>query len=265
MQKILKDAKPLEVSSPAFAQDTFDFGLVILQCAVGGDLSIYDPPNTLTWSNIKTVVTGPTFQKNESYACCLIHSEIMVRKAIMKNLEGTDQKLKHNKNGKRETKEEPEKNEPYLSLREILKMKNRFSDAFESFLCSCLKLNANKRTDLKSLATHKFMTADNIHKGPLLSINELLQVEKAESLNHNQQENSHNMYRKHLEKLDEALRVAFLNKAVKEKFDLALFKGQESLNHKRLRDLAEEIGAPEHQLEKMIKDCFTNDYKISLL
>ena len=67
------------ITQSNFSQDIFDYGFMLLQCAIG-DFSFYDSSNLLTLENVKLAIKRLHAQRRSSRTCCLIHSEGIVRK-----------------------------------------------------------------------------------------------------------------------------------------------------------------------------------------
>ena len=65
---------------------------------------------------------------------------------------------------------------------------------------------------------------------------------------------------KHLDKFLEALKVVFLNKEVKQKFDLIQFRnGRTAIEEKRLIELSKELDVSPSTLSRKLKNCLNDD------
>ena len=229
------------ITQSNFSQDIFDYGFMLLQCAIG-DFSIYDSSNLLALENVKLAIKRLHVQRRSSRACCLIHSEAIVRKTV--------ELLKH-KNHSQAKSNEPE--DFYVPLVEVLEQRDRFSKNFEEFLCACLKIDSSQRFDIKDLAIHDFLLDSHISQGPLLSMKELMNIEATEA--YFKKEEGINLSEKHLNKLSEALKVAFLNRNIKDKFKKRIQNVQNRKNDEiRMNDLANELSVPVELVETVIMD-----------
>ena len=237
------------------AQDIFDFGFLLLQCALG-DLSTYDLNNLITLENVKNVISSLSSQKKTD-ACCLLHNEELVRKLISINAPHitSSKKVEESYGRKRiQLLEDLNLNQsfypdaPYLSLHEVLST-NRFSEAFISFLCSCLKLDAEQRCSAENLLEHEFLNEYHETCGPQVSFQEVLKLVKSSNRGlENEQE-------KEMNKIGEALRMVFLNRHVKDKFDLMVSRSNKGeLDEKRVMELAGELGVSARKLKKKLTE-----------
>jgi len=240
-----------------FAQDIFDFGFILLQCALG-DLSTYDLNNFITLENLKSVISCLASQKKTD-CCCLLHDEDLVRKLISINgFHMTNNKKAEESYGRKRKGllEDLNLNQsfypdaPYLSLYEVLSSSNRFSEGFLNFLCGCLKLDSDQRHSAESFLDHEFFNEYHEPCGPQLSFQEVLKLtQRSIGKGHeNEQE-------KEVNKIGEALRVVFLNRHVKDKFDMMVSRSNKGeLDEKRVMDLAGELGVSAQKLKKKLTE-----------
>jgi len=208
---------------------------------------------SLSVQNIKAALGAFNFQKTGTKCCCLLHSESLVKKVIALTNSSTpsqERKESFHKSPRKLSKEKIEKSskEPdfYLSFIDILRLNNRFSQEFESFLCCCLQLDSNQLPDINRLMTHKFLQSDHKPNGPLINLKDLVKIKKTDQSAKEQTE-------KQLEKLNELLRVGFLDKIVKEKFDLMLEKSPKNdVDEIRIFELARELDVPVNKVKKIV-------------
>jgi len=225
----------------------------LLQCAIG-NLSFFDIDNILTIENIKAAWETFNFQRTGSRCCCLLHSESFVRKVIglMKSsTQNEDKYASLNKSPRKDKENQNSKTQDlYLPLIDILRLNNRFSQEFENFLCCCLQLDSNQTIDTTRLMDHKFLQNDHRPNGPLCSLEEMLKVKKGEKNMKDQSE-------KQLEKLNELLRVGFLDKIVKEKFNRMLGNSpRNDIDEVKMFDLAKELDVPVSKLKKIVNEYY---------
>lgn len=209
--------------------------------------------NALTLENIKQALQKLSHKK-KSDACCLIHSEEFIRRALTPN-----GPRRSHKNGRRykvaeEIDSSFSSDTPYMSLSDILISMNRFSEGFMSFLCSCLQLNGERRPKAEDLLHNRFLSELHRTKGPQVSFKEFIGLDHKEVgdvLKTIQNEDD-----KGFRRLGEALRVVFLNRNVKEKFDQMLTKtGKNELEGQKISELASELGMSIRRLKKKLNDC----------
>lgn len=238
------------------AQDIFDFGFLLLQCALG-DLSTYDLNNLITLENVRNVISSLSSQKKTD-VCCLLHDEDLVRKLISINAPHmTNKKVEESYGRKRiQLLEDLNLNQsfypdaPYLSLYEVLST-NKFSEAFLNFLCSCLKLDAEQRCSAENLLEHEFLNEYHETCGPQVSFQEVLKLVKSSNSGNGME----NEKEKEMNKIGEALRMVFLNRQVKDKFDFMVSRSSKGeLDEKRVSELAGELGVSARKLKRKLTD-----------
>ena len=240
------------------AQDIFDFGFILLQCALG-DLSTYDLNNFITLENLKSVLSSLASQKKTD-VCCLLHDEDLVRKIISINgFHMTNQKKSEESYGRKRMQLLDDLNlnqsfypdAPYLSLYEVLSSSNRFSEAFLNFLCGCLKLDSEQRLKTETLLDHEFLNEYHEPCGPQISFQEVLRLTQKSGTGKSHE----NEQEKEVNKIGEALRMVFLNRHVKDKFDMMVSRSNKGeLDDKRVMDLAGELGVSAKKLKKKLTE-----------
>ena len=249
------------------AQDIFDFGYVLLQCALG-DFSMSDPTGILTLENLKGLLDSRALKKHSQNACCLLHSEELVRKLLSSannSYNNTTVKKKIITNSfllrsPRATDiKNPSQSAPslYIPLLEVLTTGNRFSEEFEDFLCCCLKLEESKRIKARDLLNHSFLSEDHNCKGPNISLKEFLKIVVKE--NESSKHVVTNFTQNHLEKFTEALSVVFLNKNVQDKFERMIKKDPfQKVDDKKIQDLANELEVEPNKLWEHVKTIMSD-------
>ncbi len=240
---------------------------MLLQCALG-DLSMYDPTGLLTLENLKNVLDSRALKKASPNACCLLHSEEIVRKLVSSannSYNNTTVKKKVITNSfmlrspkasdlKSPTHSNSSGSSLHIPLLEALKMGNRFSEQFIDFLCNCLKLDEGSRMNDRELLCHNFLSEDHSCKGPNISLKEFLKIGVKDHIDHKQV--IANIKHNHLEKFTEALNVVFLNGSVKEKFLRMLKKDPlQKLEEKKIQELAQELEVSPTSLWQHVQTC----------
>lgn len=238
---------------------------MLLQIALG-DLSIYDPSNTLTLDSLKNLLNAKNFKKQAASNCCLLHSEDAVRKLLISphgshnNIAATKKKVGNKeilvKTPKSSSlKEEGTVSNQYIPLIEALTMGGQFSEGFVDFLCSCLRLDENQRLRSEDLLDHEFLMEEHKCSGPVISVKDFLKMRVKEN-----KPTGKNILdtesEEHLEKFSEALGVVLLNKDVQEKFEEMVKK--ETSNDKKINEIANELVVSPKHLWGKIKICINN-------
>lgn len=245
-------------SSNSMSQDIFDFGLTLLQCAIG-DLTFVDPNFCFTPENVKVAVDSITAKKNYKTSCCVFHSEDLIRKSLglINSSNGSFRKkiLTNNFSIKSPnpqistSKSSSGATHPSCSFLSLLNLGGRFSESFIDFLCCCLKIDPTQRPDASVLMNHEFLSSSHKCNGPLLDLPDLIRLEQGA----NQLRTP--IAKKHLDKFMEALNVVFLNREVKQKLDAIIERAQKRTDDKRIQDLARELGVPANNLFERLKEC----------
>ena len=148
----------------AQAQDIFDFGFMLLICAVGG-MEFFESQEFS--EKLKIFMDDLAKKSNEkSKYCCIIHNEDIISsiKLLSSNID-VNNKL----NGSVKIKPK------HFNIMDFL-TSNKFSKDFISFLCSCLKFDALERGTIKSLLNHSFLVNNKENKGPGISLAEILKI-----------------------------------------------------------------------------------------
>jgi serine/threonine protein kinase len=240
------------------AQDIFDFGLTLLQCAIG-DLTFVDPSFTFTPENVKVAVDSITAKKNYKTSCCIFHSEELIRKSLglINSSNGSFRKkiLTNNFSIKSPNpqvnsfKSSSGATHPSCSFLSLLNLGGRFSDSFIDFLCCCLKIDPAQRADASVLLNHEFLSSNHKCQGPILALPDLIRLE------HGSTQLRTPIAKKHLDKFMEALNVVFLNREVKQQLDAIVERAEKRTEDKRVQDLANELGVSANNLFERLKEC----------
>jgi len=253
----------------SLAQDIFDFGYLLLQCAIG-DFSIYDPSGLLTLENLKTLLDSRALKKHSPNACCILHSEELVRKLLESSSGALGSKSSSKKKiitnsflvrspraSDLKTAQSTFSSNIHIPLLDALKTGNRFSDSFADLLCNCLQLDEQHRMRAGDLINHEFLSEKHKCNGPNISVREFLRAEAKE--NEHAKNLAESFTESHLEKFTEALSVVFLNKNVQDKFEKMLKKDpSQRLDDAKIQDLANELEVSPKKLWNHIKACISD-------
>ena len=227
-----------------------------------------DPTGILTLDNLKGLLDSRALKKHSQNACCLLHSEELVRKLLssannsynnttVKKKVITNSFLVRSPRAAGDMKN-PSHSAPhmYVPLLEALTTGNRFSEEFEDFLCSCLKLEENQRIKARDLLNHNFLSEDHICNGPNISLKEFLKIVIKDE---NSKHVVSNITQNHLEKFSEALSVVFLNKNVQDKFERMIKKDPfQKVEDKKIQELANELEVSPDKLWEQVKTCISD-------
>ena len=251
----------------SLAQDIFDFGFTLLQCAVG-DFSMYDLTGQITLENLKIMLNSKALKKYAQNSCCLLHSEEFVRRIIgsintpndsatlKKKIMTNSFMVRSPRNGDKKARESIQMSS-HIPLIEVLTAGNRFSEDFVDFLCNCLKLDEHQRMGATDLLNHNFLGENHICKGPVVSVKEFMRLRSKE--NDIIKVGAEKISSEHLEKFSEALGVVFLNRDVKEKCEGLLNKEVTSkFDDKKIVDLADELEVSPRRLWNRLKYVVNN-------
>lgn len=211
---------------------------------------------------IKPILTNIASQRKPD-ACCLLHSEDLVRKMLATNsanASSSRRRLLNSNYGRKRNKliEDLENSfhsdTPYVSLYEALVNLNHFSEGFIDLLCSCLRFDREQRPKADELLEHKFFNETYQVKGPLVTFQELVGLGSKST--GNVLKSIENENETGLNKLGEALRVVLLNRHIKDKFDLIMQRrGKNQPDEKAVMELAGELGVSYPKLKKKLNDC----------
>jgi hypothetical protein len=237
-------------------QDIFDFGLLLLICALG-PLEYYDTTNFFTPETLHQLIDLVPSKKLTKGVCCLIHSEEHLRKVIAgaqlscpssaqlpKTPLNNNFQSPKSKDCPKINHNNPNDNNTRTNEFNILwHLKNRFSESFIDFLCSCLKIDPDHRVNCDLLLAHEFLSENHHSLGPTVNIKELLQMGNVNQLN--TKEITNTMSHQQLDKFCEAMRLVFMNKEIKENFYEMLNRTPtKTIEDKKLSDLAVELDVP---------------------
>lgn len=155
-----------------FSQDVFEFGYLMLVCAIGG-LEFYESSDFADKLKLFLEELSKKPQERQKY-CCIIHNEELI--SSIKNI---DTNLFNNKpvrvqKGNGLVLEKNSKSLPQISIQDALLTQN-FSKDFVKFLCSCLKFDPNERSSITSLLSSPFVLHQTA-KGPGVTLPELLKI-----------------------------------------------------------------------------------------
>ena len=138
-----------ETDKSAISQDIFDFGLLMLRCAIG-ESGLFEFDEFVN----KLKIFMEDYNKrpeDKSKYCCVIHSEEAI-----------------NSIGGRQSAS------ACLGLKDVLSM-GSFSEGFTEFLCSCLKFDSTSRWTASSLLNSTFVLDQKV-SGPLTTLSDLLKI-----------------------------------------------------------------------------------------
>ena len=241
-------------------QDIFDFGFTILTCMLS-PLDLYDNniSHFLTIDTLHELIEiMPSKKILAKDICCVLHSEEQLRKIAanistnQQNISSiasrvpmtnnfscsspieTSKTLKRSYNFSYETK----------SILTLLKEQNRYSDSCLDFLCSCLKIDPEQRITANVLLSHEFLSDNHQSLGPNVSLAELMRLDNG-SLHRDNKQLDQSMIDKQGDKFIEALKVVFMNKEVRSKFESMLNSSQtNTIDQRRLLNLEAELDIP---------------------
>jgi hypothetical protein len=222
-----------------------------------------DLNGSLTPENIKLALDSMMVKKNRGSACCLLHSEGIIKKAlgfITNSANNFLRKsvLKNNFSVKHNTMRESVQNRLHntISIFDLLTTCHRFSDSFIDFLCSCLKLDPSQRPDPKALLNHEFLSDNHHSLGPLVTLNDIVKIQDVDV--NVITEYTAQMSNAQVDKFCEALHVVFLNKEVRQKFDMISSRNPiKNAEDRKIVEVANEIDVPPHLLwEKLVQTVF---------
>lgn len=252
-----------------FAADIFDFGYLLLTCALGS-LEFYDSTGFLNPENLKQVIELYLNNRRPGRNdCCLLHNEADLRKFYSglnstTKLRNTERKspLKNNFQLKSPTADENnslsnKKVQAPFSLLELLQKNNRCSDSFIDFLCNCLRLQG--RPEARSLINHVFLSTEHVSSGPLMKLSELIATNQRDT----EPQTSEKLNEEHLDRVCEAIKIVLMNGDAHEKMRKfareKLYENPQTREHRKLQDLANELGVPiKKVLEKFQQEIFTD-------
>lgn len=152
------------VSSHVIAQDIFDFGFLMLKCAIG-DLDFFGISDFT--NKLKIFIEEYIKRPEERHKfCCVVHDEDAISSI---SLPSGDEKDK-NKGRRGSGNFVPF----HVSIKDFLAAGN-FSKNFKDFLCCCLRFDPNQRFTASSLLNSAFLQ-DKKTAGPLTTLTEVLQT-----------------------------------------------------------------------------------------
>ncbi len=235
------------------AQDIFDFGFLMLICAVGG-LEFFESSEFMEKARIFLDELAKKPQERSKY-CCLIHNEDLIASVKLPNHEGVFL------NGKpaRVIKpsglvlEKSSKPSSHINIQDFLKTQN-FSQEFIDFLCGCLKFDPYERTSISSLLKSPFITNKST-KGPSVGLSDILKISHTWSKNSVLPSEYQGYSERQLNKLVETLTLVLPNC---EKKPSKFFDEFEMLtpNSQVIVDLANELGLPSIKVWKSVESLY---------
>ena len=238
-------------------QDIFDFGFTILTCMLS-PLDLCDSNNFLTIENLHELIEIIPLKKMFAKdICCVLHSEEQLRKisANMKinqqniNLMESKIPLTNNFNFSNpieslKTIKSCTSSYETKSILTILREQNRYSESCLDFLCSCLKIDPEQRITTNVLLSHEFLSDNHQSLGPNVSLAELMRLDDS-PLNLGSKQLNQSMREKQTDKLIGALKVVFMNKEVRNKFESMLNSSPNNIiDQKKLLSLGAELDIP---------------------
>ena len=234
-----------DIQQQAIAQDIFDFGWLMLKCAVG-DLEFFGEADF----SLKLKVFLDEYNKRPEerhHYCCVLHDEDLISSI---NPAFPDYDVVKYRSRKASRKEKFQ-----LGLKDLLSASN-FSQHFVDFLCGCLRFDPGQRSSASSLLSSSFIKNGKT-QGPSTSLVELLklstQTPKDVILPAQYQAASE----KHLEKLCSALAMIWSQSSVMSKpsdneMDIRRLQYMNA-NSMAIQDLAFELGLPAGKVFKHLK------------
>jgi len=227
------------------SQDVFDFGYLMLTCALGG-LELFDTDGFVSKLRALLAEIEKKPQERNKY-CCLIHNQELISSVVLQN---ADEDIFLNKPVKVQrnntiTFEKSPKKQTILSIKDFLTC-NNYSKDFIDFLCSCLKFDPNKRGSLRSLFTSRFLQ-DSHSRGPNTSIHDLIKISTQWNHNNPLKPEIQGPSEGQLKKLCDALAMVLPNchqtSQDPKSNKLEILKKLNSRSH-RIRSLSSELGLP---------------------
>ncbi len=159
-----------------FSQDVFEFGYLMLLCAVGG-LDFYEPNEFADKLKLFFEELNKKPQERSKY-CCVIHNEEIIssiknfEESLFTNKPVRVQKGNNNNNIIIDNKAS-KNNASQINIHDFLTQ--NFSKDFVKFLCSCLKFDPNERPTIKNLLSSPFVKSQET-RGPAVTLPELLKI-----------------------------------------------------------------------------------------
>lgn len=250
-------------NSKYFASDIFDLGHCLLTCALG-DLGLFDSSGFYSLNNLKYLMDLiQSFKQTSKKWCCLLHNEKDLRK-FQAGLNSTV-RLKHslkcvlenNFIGPKFVAQEQNaiQTDCALTLLELLKCHNRFSDEFVDFLCHCTKIDPNQRHDASKFVSHAFLGDDHSAPGVSITLAELLHSMQKEPREAQQPMSS--SQGEELNRIFDAIKLVMLNcdkSFLRQLLRVDNLQNPKSTTHKKLQDLACLLDIPFNDVMAKFKD-----------
>jgi serine/threonine protein kinase len=193
----------------ATAQDIFDFGFLMLICAVGG-LELFESSDFTEKLKMFLEELSKKPQERSKY-CCLIHDEDLISSIKLPTPESTlfsNKPVKVVKNAGIVIDKSSKTNDQ-IRIQNVL-LSSNFSKEFIDFLCSCLKFDPNQRASTKDLLHMPFLKHKECH-GPSISLTEILKISHQWSKNFVLPPEYQGATERELNKLCEALSIVLPN------------------------------------------------------
>jgi serine/threonine protein kinase len=247
----------LDTKQGKIAQDIFDYGFMLLICAVGG-LELFESSDFTEKLKIFLEEFNKKPQDRHKY-CCLIHNEDLISSIKLASPESTlftNKPVKVHKANNGFIVDKNSKNIAEIRIQDFLKSAN-FSRDFIDFLCSCLKFDPERRATSKDLFnSHFFRRKDN--NGPNVSLLELLKISSQWSRNFVLPPEYHGPSEAQLQKLYEALNVVLPNCerfVDEERRDFSELDNFDE-NNAEIKELANDMGIPVEMVWKKLQPLF---------
>ena len=230
----------------AIAQDIFDFGWLILKCAVG-DMEFFGEADF----SLKLKIFLDEYNKRPEEKhnhCCVLHDEDLIASINPAFPDYDSVKAKLKKANRKEKFE--------LRFKDLLSASN-FSQNFLDFLCGCLRFNPYERFTTSSLLNTSFIKS-NKSRGPSASLAELLKLNTHANKDVILPAQYQAASEKHLEKLSSALSMIWSQSSVMSKSndddDADIRRLQYmNANSMAIQDLAFELGLPAAKVFQKLK------------
>jgi len=244
----------------ATSQDVFDFGFLMLICAVGG-LELFESSDFTEKLKMFLEELSRKPQERSKY-CCLIHDEDLIASIKIPTPESTlfsNKPVKVVKNAGIVI-DKASKSSDQIRIQHVLSS-NNFSKEFIDFLCSCLKFDPNQRASTKDLLHMSFLKNKEC-QGPSVSLVELLKISSQWSKNFVLPPEYQGASEQQLKKLIEALSIVLPNcdSFATSDGDIKDFGSLEDLDvgSPEIQELAADLGISADTVLKRIRNLLKN-------
>ena len=214
------------------AQDIYNFGFLLLICAVGG-LEFFESSELI--EKIKTYLDENTNKMDETSTkiCCLIHDE----EKISNMRSSSEHKKPFSMAGEKKIK--------HITIKDFLKA-NKLSKEFINFLCLALRFDPHQRATIKDLKLHPFLTNPKDSGGASVALSELIKISALWTKNSVLPLEYQVASEKQLDRVCEALSVVLPNGVHSNDAEMREYHKLELLcrDKSAVQELAEDLGLP---------------------